>query len=83
MRDQPALRADHIGMAVFADLDLGDHVPDQLEVDLGDADARVLAGARQRQRHVGLGLASEIHRAVVNFVRDGLGEFRIAGQVEP
>ena len=82
MRDQAALRADHIGMAVLADLDLRNHVPDQLQIDLGDADAGVLAGAGQRQRHVGLGFPAEIHRPVIDLVGDGLGEFRILGKVE-
>ena len=82
MGDQPALRADHIGVAVLADLDLRDHVPDQLQIDLGDADAGVLAGAGQRQRHVGLGLPAEIDRPVIDLVGDGLGEFRVLGEVE-
>ncbi len=82
MRDQPALRAHHIGMAVLADLDVGDHVPDQLQIDFGDGNAGVLAGAGQRQRHVGLGLAAEIDRPVIDLVGDGLGEFRILGEVE-
>ena len=83
MRDQASLRADDIGMAVLADLDLRHHVPDQFEIDLGDADAGVLAGAGQRQRHVGLGLAAEIDRPVIDLVGDGFGEFRILGEVEP
>ena len=83
MRDQAALRTHDIGVAALADLDLRDHVPDQLQIDLGDADAGVLAGAGQRQRHVGLGLAAEIDRSVIDLVGDGLGEFRILGEVEP
>ena len=67
---------------MLADLDLGDHVPDQLQIDLGDGDAGVLAGAGQRQGHVGLGLPAEIHRAVIDLVGDGLGEFRVLGQIE-
>ena len=82
MRDQASLRADHIGMTVLADLDLRDHVPDQLEIDLGDADAGILAGAGQRQRHIGLGLPAEIDRPVIDLVGDGLGEFRVLGEVE-
>jgi hypothetical protein len=34
MGDEAAIGVDHIGAAVLADLDLGDHVPDQLEIDL-------------------------------------------------
>ena len=81
MRDQPALRVDHVGLAVLADLDLRDHVPDQLEIDLGDADAGVAPRAGERQRHVGLGFAAEIDRAVIDLVGDGLGEFRVLGEV--
>ena len=81
MRDQPALRTHHVGMAVLADLDLRDHVPDQLEIDLGDADAGVLAGAGQRQGHVGFGFATEIDRAVIDLARHRLGELGIVGEV--
>lgn len=38
MRNQASLRADHIGVAALTDLDLRHHVPDQLEIDLGDTD---------------------------------------------
>jgi hypothetical protein len=43
---EAAVRIDHIGLSVFADLDLRDHVPDQLEIDLGDADAGVEPATR-------------------------------------
>src|SRR5437660_7302616 len=60
MRDQPSLRVDHIGVAALADLDLRDHVPDQLEIDLGDAHAGVAPRAGNGQRHIRLGFAAEI-----------------------
>lgn len=81
MRDQPALRVHHIGIAGAADLDLRHHVPDELEVDLGDADARVAPVAGDRQGHVGLGIAAEGDRPVVDAPRHGLGELRLARQV--
>ncbi len=81
MGDQPPLRIDHVGVAALAHLDLGDHVPDQLEVDLGDAHAGVAAGASKRERHVGLGFAAEIDRPVIDLAGDRLGEFRILGIV--
>jgi len=62
MRDQPSSRADDIGVSPFADFDLRHHIPDQLEIDLGDADAGILAGAGERQRHVGFRFPSEIYR---------------------
>ena len=77
MRNQPALRGNNISAAVLANLDLGHHVPDQLQVDLGDADAGVLTGAGHRQRHIGLGFPAEVDRPVVDFVGDGFGEFRL------
>ena len=83
MGDEPPLRADHIGVAALADLDLRDHVPDELEVDLGDADAGVAPRAGDGERHVGLGLAPEVDRAVIDLLRHRLGEFRVLRQVEP
>ncbi len=77
MRDQPPLRADDIGVAVLADLDLRDNVPDQLEVDFGHAHARVAARARDGERHVGLRLPAEVDRAVIDLARHGFGEFRV------
>ena len=66
MGDQAAVRIDDVGMSALADLDLRNHVPDQLEVDLRDAHAGVAARAGQCQRHVGLGFAAEIDRAVID-----------------
>ena len=81
MGDQAALGVYHIGIAALADLDLRDHVPNELEIDLCDADPRVASRPRQRQRHVGLGFMAEINRAVIDLVRDGLEEFRVVGEV--
>src|SRR3954464_9016688 len=81
MRDQTPLRAAHVGVAAFADLDLRDYVPDQLEIDFGNADAAVLAGARNRQGHVRFGLAAEIDRAVVDLVSHSLGKLRLLGEI--
>jgi len=77
MCDQAAIRIDYIGLAVFADLDLRHHLPDQLEIDLGDADAGVEPSASDRQGHVGLGLPSEIDRAVISLFGYRVGEFRV------
>ena len=83
MRNQSSLSADDIGMSALADLDLRNHVPDQLQIDFGDADPGILAGAGQRQRHIGLGLAAEIYRTVIDLVRHRFGELRIFGKIEP
>ena len=77
MRDQASLRIDDVGVTMFADLDLRDHVPDQLEIDLGNADTASRAGAGNRQRHIRLGLMAEIHRPVIDLVGHGFGELRI------
>ena len=82
MRDQACLPVDHVGAAFFADLDLRHHVPNQLEVDLRDAHAGVAPRAGERQRHVRLGLAAEVDRAVVDLVGRGFGELRLLGEVD-
>ena len=81
MRDQPSLRVDHVGMTTRTDLDLRDHVPDELEIDLGDAHTGSAADAGERQRHIRFGFATEIHRPVIDLVRHGLGELRLGGEV--
>jgi hypothetical protein len=40
MGDEPTLGADHKSIAVLPDLDSRDDVPDELEIDLGDAASR-------------------------------------------
>ena len=87
MRDDAALSIENIGDAVLADLDLCHRILDQLEPDLGDAHSRITPPARNRQRHIrlagqlgpagGPNWAGEIHRAVVDLVRDRLGELRV------
>ena len=72
-------RVDDEGLALLADLDLRDDVPDELQVHLGDADAGVAARAGHGERHVGLGLAAEIDRAVVDLLRHGFGELGVLG----
>ena len=81
MRDQPAAAVDHEGLALVADLDLRHDLPDEFQVHLGDAHARVAPRACHRERHVGLRLAAEVDRAVVDFPSHGFGEFRVLGIV--
>mgnify|MGYP000934535131 CR=1 FL=1 len=71
-----------IGMAALADLDLGDHVPDQLQINLGDAYAGVLAGAGQGQRHIRFGLPPKIDGAVIDLVGDSLRKFWLFREIE-
>ena len=81
MRDQAALRVDHVGVAALADLDLRDHVPDQLEIDLGDAHAGVASRAGNGERHVRLGFAAEIDRSVIDLARCRFRELGIIGKI--
>ena len=81
MRDQPSLRVDDVGVAALTDLDLRDHVPDQLEVDFGDAHAGVAPRAGYGQRHIRLGFAAEIDRAVIDLARHCFRELGIIGKV--
>ena len=66
--DQAALRVDDINLPAVADPDLRDDIPDEPEIDLGDADACVAARAGERDRHVGLGPVTKVDWAVVRLV---------------
>ena len=45
MGDEPPIGIDHEGVSALAHFDLRDDIPDELEIDLGDAHAGVAAGA--------------------------------------
>ena len=79
---QPPLRVDDIGVSALADLDLRHHVPDQLEINLGNAHARVAPGAGNGERHIRLGFAAEIDRPVIHLVRHRFREPGILGEVD-
>ena len=81
MSDETAGGINHVSAPVPGKFDLRQHVPDEFQVDLGDAHAGVAPRAGERQRHVGLGFAAEIDRAVVDLVRHRLGEARLLGHV--
>ena len=81
VRNQPPLRVDDIGVAALADLDLRDHVPDQLEIDLGDAHAGVAPRPGDGQGHVRLGFTAEIDRAVIDLAGDRFSELRVAREI--
>jgi len=63
MGNQPSLAIDDIGVPALADLQPGNHVPDQLQIDLGDGDPGIAAGPGRRHRHIRLGFLAEIDRA--------------------
>ena len=63
MRDEPAGAIQNEGVAGLADMDRGDDFPDQLQVDLGDGDARARPRAGDRDRHERLGASTQGKRA--------------------
>ncbi len=71
--DEEALAVDDVRLALVADLDARHHVPDELEVDVGDGDGPGVAARAHADRHVGLGLLPEIDGADV-----GLAALRVA-----
>jgi hypothetical protein len=81
MRDQPALRVDDIGVPVLADLDLRDHIPNQLEIHLSNTHARVAPGAGNGERHIWLGLAPEIDWPVIYLARYSFRKLRVIREV--
>ena len=62
MSDQPSLAIDDIGVPALADLQRGNHIPDQLQIDLGDGDPGIAAGSGHRHRHIRLGFLAKMHR---------------------
>ena len=60
---------DDIGLALLTDADARHYVPDELEVHLGHRDRAGLAARAHRDRHVGLGLLAEVHRAEPGLAR--------------
>ena len=79
--DQASLVVDHEGVTLVADTDRADHVPDELQVHVGDRHARLLADMRERDRHVGLGAAAEFDRAEPDLVGDGAHEARVVRKI--
>jgi len=77
MRDQPAFAVDDIGVAALTDLDGGDDVPDQLEIDFGDRYARIAAALRHCHCHVRLRFLTEIDGSEPQLLGQRLGKARI------
>ena len=71
--DEEAVAVDDVGLALVADLDPRDDVPDELEIDVGDRHRPVVAARAKRNRHVRLGLLAEVHRP-----EPGLAALRVA-----
>src|SRR5207247_8393581 len=72
---------DDRGVTPLADLDLRDHVPDELEIDFRDAHTGVASRAGNGQRHVRLGFATEIDRPVIDLARHRFRELGIIGEI--
>jgi hypothetical protein len=81
MRDQRTRGVDDIGEPGGAHLDARDHVPHELEVDLGGGHAAV--ACRPGDRHVRLGALAEVDRAVVDAARRRVEEPGLAGYIGP
>ena len=79
--DERALPVHHEGLPGLAHLDLRHHVPDELEVHLRRGDAPALPALGDGDRHVGLGLLAEVHRAPVQPAGAGLREARIGREI--
>src|SRR5213593_2294493 len=77
MRDELAARVHDVGVAGLPDLDLRYHVPDELQIDLGDGNAGAQAPA-EGDRHVRLGFLPEVHRPVEDPTSLGLDELGLA-----
>jgi hypothetical protein len=73
------LGVDHVGLAGLAHTDARDHVPDELEVDLGHRHAA--AAGLQTHGEIGFGLLAEVHRADPRFAGLGVEECRIVGTI--
>jgi len=81
---------EHISLASVADLDALDHIPDELEIDIGHSHHTRLAARAHRDCHVWLAFFPEIHRPVPDLARLRVEEGRIlravlggAGDVHP
>ena len=59
--DQEAVAVNHIGLALFADLDARHDIPDELEIDLRDRHRPGIAARPDGDRHVRLGLLAKVH----------------------
>ena len=77
MGDQPAVRTDHIGISGPADPHRPDQIPDEPQIDLSGGHPGIMAGMRDRDRHIGLGIVAEIDRAEPDAVRLCVGKARL------
>src|SRR5262249_56416365 len=82
MSDEAAYPIHDVGMAMLANLDLRDDVPDEFEVDLRDADPGVTTIAGQCKGHVWFRFRAKIDRTVIGLVSHCLDEFRVLGDVD-
>src|SRR5262245_447433 len=82
MSEQPTVGIYHIRVSMFADPDLRDHIPDELEIDFGNADARVAPRSRECHGDVGLGLDSKIYWAIEDFIGESTDKSRLRGAID-
>ena len=81
MRHQMVAGIHHVGIAAGADLDLGHHLQDGAEADLGRGHLDGVLANRHRERHVRLGPVLEVDGAPVRLAGSGLHELGRPGEV--
>ena len=77
MGDQTALGVGGVRIAGLADFHLGQDLPDQLQIHIGDDDPGIAARAGHGHDHVRFRIAAEINRAEVGLARCRLDERRL------
>src|SRR4051812_49107833 len=83
MSNQPPLGIHHISLARPSYLDLGDHIPDQLQVYLSDGDACIPPSASDGERNIRLGITPEVNWPVVGLSLNRAQEFGVLRVVRP
>ena len=81
MGDQPALAVDDEGVALVADADGADHVPDQLQIHVRDGHSGLTADMGERDFYVGFRAAAKFDRTEPDLVSDGLREARVLRKI--
>ncbi len=79
--DEVAAAVDDVGLALLADPDARDDVPDELEVHFRDRHRAGFAAGAHGDRHVGLGFLAEVHRPVPSLAGTRILEGRLARPV--
>src|SRR5690242_18759572 len=79
MRNETPILVDNEGLTTLAHLDLGDYVPNQFQIHLGDAHAGITPSPCYCQCYVRLGIPPEVNWSIVCLVTYWFREFRVFG----